>query len=966
MAVLGLDTSDFDAKLDKTAKKLDTTAKSMDKAGKKMTLFLTLPLLAAGGAAFKMASDLEENLNKVRVAFGGSAESVIQFSDTTLTAAGISKSAALEMAALFGDMATSMGLPQYEAAQMSKSLVQLAGDVASFKNLNIDQVQTALAGIFTGETESLKRLGYVMTEDNLKVYSLAKGFKEFSNDMDQATKVKIRYAYITDAARNAQGDFMRTQGGAANQMRIFMEGVKQTAAAFGNLLLPIITPAIQRVNQFVAGLTNMTDQQRKNVLVTAAIAAAIGPVLIGLSKMILLVNSLRTAMLTMNIAFATNPLTIWLVIAGAVAASVAGLIAVFNRVRKSAAETSGEFAQYSKLKKELAEIDERAVSSINGEKASLIQLVTALKQTNSGSTERLRLMNEMNLRYGYVLKDIKDEAGWIKEVDKSYKELAKSIINKIVLQKNEQKIAKILDQQEYAKSADHQKRVEAAQSSLAITQMQIDQYKTQINTYGDVTGKLNTFIASLEKQKQGLLATINYSKNLDILLGGLADESAKLQVELQGVFTPGGTNGGKEKIITAYDNLKTTIEAVKTELEALTTKQEKTGKKNPKIAELKGQLLELETQLKNIDTAMELPGEVFTKLSDGVKESAAQMKVYGLDEIATMKINTAEKIRLLQAEMEARRGLYDSGSKQWLSITENYTGLTKQLETDLAGWIVLLEKEKLEEKKKTYKDGIKDLQESLMTEKEYLQYSYDNQVKWVNDAIRALELPVDVGAQLIGKLTTKLKKDLEKIELDESGIEKWEDRWKSAAESIQSSVNMAIGSVVDNMVTGIAESSSIGGIFNDVLSTLADLAIQVGKIALTTGLAIEGIKTALKSLDPALAITAGVALIGLGTWAKGKLADTGGTLSTSGGNNKGFQNYIYNGGFQGLATGGVVKKSGIFTVGEAGRENVYLPAGAAVVPNGGDFSDWKMAGRLYGRDMLIMLKREQSKYKRRG
>lgn len=82
------------------------------------------------------------------------------------------------MAALFGDMSTSMGLTRSDAADLSTSLVGLAGDLASFKNINIEEVTTALSGVFTGETESLKRLGIVMTEVNLKQFAMEKGIQK--------------------------------------------------------------------------------------------------------------------------------------------------------------------------------------------------------------------------------------------------------------------------------------------------------------------------------------------------------------------------------------------------------------------------------------------------------------------------------------------------------------------------------------------------------------------------------------------------------------------------------------------------------------------------------------------------------------------------------------------------------------------------------------------------------------------
>ena len=71
-------------------------------------------------------------------------------------------------------MATSMGLNNQEASEMAMSMTALSGDLASFKNIRTDVAQTALKGIFTGETESLKSLGIVMTEANLEQFAMEK------------------------------------------------------------------------------------------------------------------------------------------------------------------------------------------------------------------------------------------------------------------------------------------------------------------------------------------------------------------------------------------------------------------------------------------------------------------------------------------------------------------------------------------------------------------------------------------------------------------------------------------------------------------------------------------------------------------------------------------------------------------------------------------------------------------------
>lgn len=130
----------------------------------------TLAITGLGAVSLKYASDTQEALNKTRESFKDASGQVEDFAETSLEMYGISEGTALDMASLFGDMGTSMGIPTQAAADMSTNLVGLAGDLASFKNIGLDETQTALASVFTGETESMRRLGVVMTQTNLDAY----------------------------------------------------------------------------------------------------------------------------------------------------------------------------------------------------------------------------------------------------------------------------------------------------------------------------------------------------------------------------------------------------------------------------------------------------------------------------------------------------------------------------------------------------------------------------------------------------------------------------------------------------------------------------------------------------------------------------------------------------------------------------------------------------------------------------
>jgi hypothetical protein len=284
-AVFGADIKEFSTAMQNVQRQMKTMGTKMKSIGKSMSTFVTLPLAGLGAASIKMASDFEESMNKVDVAFGKSAESVKEFASTTLRSYGIAEGSALDMAALFGDMATSMGLSQESAAGMSTSLVALAGDLASFKNIGIKEAQTALAGIFTGETESLKRLGVVMTQANLQAFAYTHGITKKVQAMTEAEKVNLRYNYIIAKTTNAHGDFARTGGGAANQMRIFQETLKELSANFGQIILPVFTKVIKKVNGLLQRFGDMDQSTKKIIVVVAALAAAIGPVLYALGSL---------------------------------------------------------------------------------------------------------------------------------------------------------------------------------------------------------------------------------------------------------------------------------------------------------------------------------------------------------------------------------------------------------------------------------------------------------------------------------------------------------------------------------------------------------------------------------------------------------------------------------------------------------------------------------------------------------
>lgn len=276
--------SSFEKKMEGISNKAKSIGDKISGIGTKLTAGITMPLALAGKGMVDAASDFAENLNKISVAFGDNAAEVKAWADAATQSFGLSMNQALEATALFGDMATSMGLSQAEAANMATSLSGLAGDLASFKNIGIDQAMTALNGVFTGETESLKQLGIVMTEVNLQEF--ADGLGLIYDDMTQAEKVQLRYNYVMAMSKNAIGDYARTSDGTANSMRTFQASVENLAITLGQNLLPIITPIIQKATEMVNVFAEADPKIQQLVLKMAGISAVAGPALIVFGKIV--------------------------------------------------------------------------------------------------------------------------------------------------------------------------------------------------------------------------------------------------------------------------------------------------------------------------------------------------------------------------------------------------------------------------------------------------------------------------------------------------------------------------------------------------------------------------------------------------------------------------------------------------------------------------------------------------------
>lgn len=212
-----------------------------------------------GTKCLELGSDLAEVQNVVDVTFPHMTAQVDKFAQSAAQSFGLSETMAKQYTGTFGAMAKAFGFTEKEAYDMASTLTGLTGDVASFYNLNQDEAYTKLKSVFTGETESLKDLGVVMTQTALDAYAMANGYGKTTSAMTEAEKVSLRYAFVQDQLSAATGDFARTSGSWANQVRIMKLQMESFMATVGQGLINLFTPALKMINALIGKLATLAN-----------------------------------------------------------------------------------------------------------------------------------------------------------------------------------------------------------------------------------------------------------------------------------------------------------------------------------------------------------------------------------------------------------------------------------------------------------------------------------------------------------------------------------------------------------------------------------------------------------------------------------------------------------------------------------------------------------------------------------
>ena len=249
----------FGAEADRAGAKNDKLGRTFAALGRNARRFAAIGLAGAGFEAKRMinaASDLNETINLTRVIFGRSGDAILDWSKNSALAMGLSRNEALQAAGNFGGFFKVAGKGQQEAANLSKVMVQLASDMASFSNTTPEDALQALRSGLSGEVEPLRRYRVFLSDAALQQEAARQHIEKHNGQLTDQQKIMLRYSIIMRQTKDAQGDFARTSGGLANQQRILRAQLTNTEAELGAKLLPTFLKIVTATNRFV---TQMHD-----------------------------------------------------------------------------------------------------------------------------------------------------------------------------------------------------------------------------------------------------------------------------------------------------------------------------------------------------------------------------------------------------------------------------------------------------------------------------------------------------------------------------------------------------------------------------------------------------------------------------------------------------------------------------------------------------------------------------------
>lgn len=272
-------TRDRMSRLADSAKKL---GQNMAKVGAVMSASMTLPIVLMGKRFIQAASDAEETRSKFATVFKDIGQDAENTADKFAKSYGLAGTSARKFLGDTGDLLSGFGFSSEAALELSKRTNELALDLNSFANLagGAEAATAAFNAALVGNTESLRSLGVVILQEDVKkkiAIMRSEGMRFATN---REAKAYATLEIALKQSKNAIGDVGRTWISFANVQRRVSENNKEMSESFGFLLIPYATKAMNIIDNFQNKLLNLSDSQKKLILIIAGLVAVLGPLLV--------------------------------------------------------------------------------------------------------------------------------------------------------------------------------------------------------------------------------------------------------------------------------------------------------------------------------------------------------------------------------------------------------------------------------------------------------------------------------------------------------------------------------------------------------------------------------------------------------------------------------------------------------------------------------------------------------------
>ena len=372
--VFGADLRGFDRAMKKAQRSITKFGNKMGNIGKNLTRNLTLPILALGAVSVRSFDKQQKAIAQVEAGLKSTGNQVGKTSQE------LQKMAAdLQKTTLFGDE---------EILQGATAQLLTFTNIAGKQFERTQKIALDLATRLDGDLKSASiMLGKALNDPVANLSALSRAGIQFSIEQKKTIKSLVETNRLADAQTIILAELEKQYGGSAAAAReaglgpiqALQNTLMDLTEDIGKIILPSLIALAKKIETLAIKFDTLSDKTKVNIVKWLAFAAALGPVVIGVSKIILAFSYLLpwihkigkaimwlgAKMLTMIIR---NP---WLLLATAIAA-----------VGVTIADSMGAFDKWLGKTDEIEDETDDAIQGVDGLTKELDDLDNTLTKDN--------------------------------------------------------------------------------------------------------------------------------------------------------------------------------------------------------------------------------------------------------------------------------------------------------------------------------------------------------------------------------------------------------------------------------------------------------------------------------------------------------------------------------------------------------------------------------------------------------